>query len=416
MKRLVLLANAFPYGTWESFLETEVAYLRGFDAVHVISLSVRPEQRRARRSLPDGVTAHPIRFRSRAFYALAAIRVLADHNFYRELRYLRRSRRLTLGRLVTLLVFLARAHHEAQAAARALRAAGAKTKDRLVFYAYRFNYQPYLAWLLRRRFPESVSIARAHRADLYEELAPGGYLPLRQHTVDHLERIYLIADHGLAYLRKRFPGSVPKMSVARLGTTDYGFNLVGPARAPLRLVSCSTMTPVKRLGLLVQALALSDLPVEWEHFGEGPLRDELLHEAERQLPEGVHLRLRGFVLNADLVEEYAQQPRHVLVNVSSSEGVPVSIMEALSAGIPVIATDVGGTREIVTTGVNGILLPADPSPKQICQAIARIAALSDAEYAALRRGARRVWEHSCAAERLYPVFAQEVADMIPPPA
>ena len=74
VKRLVLLANAFPYGTWESFLETEVAYLRGFDAVHVISLSVRPEQRRARRSLPDGVTAHPIRFRSRAFYALAAIR------------------------------------------------------------------------------------------------------------------------------------------------------------------------------------------------------------------------------------------------------------------------------------------------------------------------------------------------------
>ncbi|MDO5093447.1 MAG: glycosyltransferase [Propionibacteriaceae bacterium] len=416
MKRLVLLANAFPYGTGETFLETEVGYLRGFDAVHVVSLSVRPQQRRARRSLPDGITVHPIRFRSRVFYALAAARVLVDRNFYRELRHLRGSGRLTLGRIVTLLVFLSRAHHEARAAARALRAAGAEAGDQVVFYSYRFNYQPYLAWLLRHRFPGAATIARAHRADLYEELAPGGYLPLRQHTVAHLDRIYLIADHGLAYLQERFPGAASKMSVARLGTTDHGLNPSSSARASLRLVSCSTITPVKRLGLLVQALALSDQPVEWEHFGEGPLRDELRQDADRLLPAGVRLTLRGFVANADLVEDYARQPRHVLINVSSSEGVPVSIMEALSAGIPVIATNVGGTREIVTTGVNGILLPADPSPEQIHQAIARIATLPDAEYAALRAGARRIWELACAAERLYPAFAQEVVDMIPSPA
>ena len=38
----------------------------------------------------------------------------------------------------------------------------------------------------------------------------------------------------------------------------------------------------------------------------------------------------------------------LFINTSSSEGVPVSIMEALSVGIPIIATDVGGTKEIVT--------------------------------------------------------------------
>ncbi|MGZ5247769.1 MAG: glycosyltransferase, partial [Flavitalea sp.] len=45
----------------------------------------------------------------------------------------------------------------------------------------------------------------------------------------------------------------------------------------------------------------------------------------------------------------------LFLNVSESEGVPVSIMEAMSAGLPVIATNVGGTREIVD-GSNGVLV------------------------------------------------------------
>ncbi|MFR4320263.1 MAG: glycosyltransferase [Blautia massiliensis (ex Durand et al. 2017)] len=44
------------------------------------------------------------------------------------------------------------------------------------------------------------------------------------------------------------------------------------------------------------------------------------------------------------------------MNVSSSEGIPVSIMEATSFGIPGIATDAGGTKEIIRDKENGVLL------------------------------------------------------------
>ncbi len=47
----------------------------------------------------------------------------------------------------------------------------------------------------------------------------------------------------------------------------------------------------------------------------------------------------------------------LFVNPSYSEGLPTAVMEAMAAGVPVIATDVGGTREIVESGVTGLLLP-----------------------------------------------------------
>jgi glycosyltransferase involved in cell wall biosynthesis len=54
-----------------------------------------------------------------------------------------------------------------------------------------------------------------------------------------------------------------------------------------------------------------------------------------------------------------------LINVSESEGIPVSMMEAMSVCVPVIATNVGGVDEIVENNYNGILMNANPTPLEI---------------------------------------------------
>ena len=64
------------------------------------------------------------------------------------------------------------------------------------------------------------------------------------------------------------------------------------------------------------------------------------------------------------------------INVSSSEGIPVSIMEVMSFGIPVIGTNVGGVSELVNQE-NGHLLSANPAAQEIVSVIEKFQQLSN---------------------------------------
>ncbi|MEI9852620.1 MAG: glycosyltransferase [Sphingomonas sp.] len=135
----------------------------------------------------------------------------------------------------------------------------------------------------------------------------------------------------------------------------------------LRIVSCAAARPVKRLHRIAEALAYADVPVRWTHIGDGPELPRLRALAER-LPAHVAVDLAGAVAPPEVPRRYQAHPYDLFLNVSESEGVPVSIMEAMAAGIPALATDVGGTRELVTPDA-GRLVPADVSPAALWRAI-----------------------------------------------
>ena len=105
---------------------------------------------------------------------------------------------------------------------------------------------------------------------------------------------------------------------------------------------------------------------------------------------------------------YQHTPVDLFVNTSSSEGLPVSIMEAFSFGIPAVATNVGGTSEMVRTGETGRLLPADLSPETLATALREMAAHSVQEKQRLRQSCRTLWENSFQAARNFEKFAQEI--------
>ena len=79
------------------------------------------------------------------------------------------------------------------------------------------------------------------------------------------------------------------------------------------------------------------------------------------------IKLAGKISNSQLLEIYKNIPFDIFINVSENEGVPVSIMEAMSFGMIIIATAVGGTSEIVHNGKNGYLLPQNCSKEQIAE-------------------------------------------------
>ncbi|MEW6405229.1 MAG: glycosyltransferase, partial [Chloroflexota bacterium] len=136
------------------------------------------------------------------------------------------------------------------------------------------------------------------------------------------------------------------------------------------------------------------------------IREELQQQADQTLPRNARAFFPGYSVKADLMEFYRQSPIDVFMNVSASEGTPVSIMEAASCGIPVIATAVGGNTEIVSER-NGILLNPNPLPEEIAQAILRL--LDDTQAASNKRdGSRAVWLERYSADVNFKYFAERL--------
>jgi glycosyltransferase involved in cell wall biosynthesis len=126
------------------------------------------------------------------------------------------------------------------------------------------------------------------------------------------------------------------------------------------VLSVGRLDPEKNPLLLLDiAERLRELDSRWRLViaGTGPLRAELDAEiARRRLEENVELL--GEVANgADLWSLYRQS--HVFLHVSLTEGVPQVLFEAQAAGVPIIATAVGGVRGALDGGNGGLLMEPD---------------------------------------------------------
>lgn len=122
------------------------------------------------------------------------------------------------------------------------------------------------------------------------------------------------------------------------------------------LAACvSNLRPLKGLETLIDAVALLDEPLTIHIFGSGALLGELTERAARA---GVADRFvfRGSVddVPAQLADfQFAVHPSH-------GEGMSNAILEEMSVGLPIVATDVGATSQLVADGENGLLVqPGD---------------------------------------------------------
>jgi glycosyltransferase involved in cell wall biosynthesis len=126
-----------------------------------------------------------------------------------------------------------------------------------------------------------------------------------------------------------------------------------PARAPARLVMVARYGPQKDHPTLLHALAgLKELPWELDLVGEGPLRQEV-EELTRALGLGDRVHFLGQRMDVDRILAGAQ----VSLLATNWEGFPLSILEAMRARLPVVASAVGGVAESVRDEDSGYLVP-----------------------------------------------------------
>ena len=273
-----------------------------------------------------------------------------------------------------------------------------KFDENSLVYSYWGDKSALLIPFLKKRF-NVTCVCRFHGTDLYEE-ACGGYKPFRRWLFKSLDVAVPISENGKRYLQ-RYGADAPKnIEVHRLGVFDHGLNPTDENDA-FQIVSCSNIVPVKRVAFLAKTIGKLVFKVNWIHIGDGPMRGDVEKEIAHY-PENVKGTLCGFMPNKKVMEYYSTHQIDLFVNVSESEGVPVSIMEAFSFGIPVAATNVGGVAEIVDNTV-GRLLPANITEQQLIDSITEI---NNCDKAVMRSNARMRWTEKCDAQRNYSKFCE----------
>jgi glycosyltransferase involved in cell wall biosynthesis len=175
-------------------------------------------------------------------------------------------------------------------------------------------------------------------------------------TAGLADRIITVSeyDHQLA-LRYRV-ASAAKLVTVHNGMPDIApQERAHPDRSPPQLVTIARLEPQKDHGTLLRALAqLQSTAWELEVIGDGPLRSQALALAAEL---GIAHRVRFLGARRDIAAQLARHQLFALI--SHWEGFPRSILEAMRAGLPVVASDVGGVRESVTDGETGFLAPRD---------------------------------------------------------
>ena len=229
-----------------------------------------------------------------------------------------------------------------------------------------FQQGTYLALYLKKKMKDLIVLRTAHNVSEWEE----GFLgKVKEATSNYIYPRMLDVEVGVSkaitdQLTSRYPASSKKLkpitifngiNLPNLESKDRDYSM---SSGSFLIGTVGRLAKQKGYSYLIDAipLVLEKHPeTKWVFLGDGELRIELEEQAKR--------------LGIDKSVEFAGQVNNVLeriqsfnlfVSASLWEGLPTVIIEAMAMGVPVIATDIAGTGELIQDGINGKLVtPGD---------------------------------------------------------
>lgn len=414
---IVFITNTFPFGKGETFIENEVPFLSAhFETIYFIPLKDRKNTfDLAQRSLPGNCKVIVPEKKQIIDITRPSFANIPELIFLLFLVAMQEFKTLKTGLLflrpknfIVTLIRLNRAIEYEKVLKKIFEEEEIKN-----FLVYSYWVDSWLPGLIRLRKKINLKfkiVSRIHRGDLYQEAASSGYQPYRKYLWKHLDYLYPISGMGYEYLLLAYPELKNKMKTEYLGVKNHQQLSPYKKQATITIVSCSVLIPVKRVHLIIESLMLmpETQPVKWIHMGYGELEDDLKRMAH-QLPEHIQYSFRGYVPNAEVMKFYLANQVDLFVNVSESEGLPVSIIEAISAGIPVIATNVGGVSEALTNDF-GYLLDKDFTPSALAGIIQHHAGFPEEHIKEIRKKAQAFFMEHFDAENNYNRFMTQLKE------
>ena len=411
---VLVLTNYYPFDKGEEYLESELPVLAETFKTVVVAPLMTTSSSVQTRELPSGVTlVHPVagRSTSQRIMDMAQQSFTPDRGPWPPLKAMFRRHPVHSA-------------FDAYLESRALAAYSGLLKHEDEFlpsagsdvciYSYWFYLTARVGALVKDRWSPNYNVrlvSRGHGYDVNVQASRVKYLPLREELLASVDSLYPVSDDTTNYMKSTYPRFAHKVETRRLGSPGHEF--VNQAeQVPLHLVTVSTIRPLKRLELVGEAVSLLCKhfgDVRWSHLGSGSsaYASEFIQQWSAALGPK-HVKFVGQLANSDVHQWFRENSATVLINASSSEGVPVSIMEAMSYGLPIIATDVGGTRELFEEDMFDGLLPADITSQNLADTILRLATCEETKYREQAQASRRAWENSWHSEKNYKDFIHDL--------
>jgi glycosyltransferase involved in cell wall biosynthesis len=168
------------------------------------------------------------------------------------------------------------------------------------------------------------------------------------------------------------------------------------------------LTPTKGLPYLIEAFCMVREQIPCAHLvllGDGSERAQI----ERQARESPHRDAIHFLGRRDHIEQFLRG-MDVFVLSSVAEGVGRALLEAMAAGVPAVATQVGGIPEVIHSPEVGLLAPPR-DPQTLAQMMIRMGRMSESQRAAIGRAAqeriRQFYSHDVIREKLRRIYEEE---------
>lgn len=400
---LIFLTQKYPFEQGEEFIEKELKYLaRHYSFITIIPTLVRDFS--APRTIPPN--AQIVKVKNPQGPLAIGLNFIKFAPFFPSLMSIEsKSYKLNAFLLKYLAYHIPFAHVIKNEVKKII-----DKKSKFALYSYWMDTNAYALHLLVKEKPELQFFLRTHGGDLYNERHPHGQIPFRKPIYQSAGLIAPISENGKVYIGKHWPEYIPKVKTFRLGVEGPGMGPI-PTSGPFRIVSCSSTQSVKRLEKISEVISMIQPPIEWIHYG-GVENDlvQIRKIAQTIFPKNITFSAPGHISNADLMDFYYKKGCDLFINLSLSEGIPVSIMEAISFGIPIISNDVGGIGEIVNEDT-GLMVHVNENPIKIAQKISVFLESGKSRSEAYRQKVRDYWRLNFNAEKNYLGFLEEIQAM-----
>ena len=269
------------------------------------------------------------------------------------------------------------------------------------FYSF-WAFDPVRNQMLAERGNKFKSITRAHGGDIYQHsdyIGQPHVWPWRTNALHTYDAILSVSNEGTDYLRQTH--HLTTAHTVYLGSRTPPFD-AAPATdgGKFVLVSVSNIIPLKRIDRIASIIRRIDAPIEWHHFGaarESGFEQRLKAEISQLLDTTPHeVTWHGQSTIDEIFAFYHRARPSLFISCSESEGIPVSIMEAMSCGIPVLTTDAGGSRELIRG--NGKCIPIEIDEAEAADWIASTA-MSPSQRKIMGEASRELWGERFSFER-----------------